>query len=72
MKKMLKFVFISGLGFIIDFIIYTILVHLFNLNVDISNMISSLVGVTFVFFTSTKKVFENNTTNIPLKYKFAK
>ena len=70
MKKAFKFVFISGLGFIIDFIIYNILTLLFNVNVDLSNMISSMVGVTFVFFTSTKKVFENNTQKISLKVKY--
>lgn len=70
MKKAIKFVFVSGLGFVIDFIIYNLLVLVFHLNVSLSNMISSLIGVTFVFFTSTKKIFENNTTNISLKYKY--
>lgn len=70
MKKAFKFVLISGIGFIIDFVIYNILTLLFNINVDLSNMISSMVGVTFVFFTSTKKVFENNTHKISLKVKY--
>ena len=70
MKKAIKFTFVSGIGFIIDFIIYNILTLIFHINVGISNMISSLVGVTFVFFTSTKHIFENNTSNIKLKYKY--
>ena len=70
MKKAIKFTFVSGIGFIIDFIIYNILILIFHINVGISNMISSLVGVTFVFFTSTKHIFENNTSNIKLKYKY--
>ena len=70
MNKPIKFVIVSGIGFIIDFIIYNILSYLTPLNVDFCNMISSLVGVTFVFFTSTKRIFENNTTNISLKYKY--
>ncbi len=70
MQKVIKFIFTSGIGFIIDFIIYNILVYVFNINVDISNMISSLVGVSFVFFTSVKRIFGNNVKRIPLKYKY--
>lgn len=70
MEKAIKFVVVSGIGFIIDFILYNILVFVFHINVGVSNMISSLVGVTFVFFTSTKRIFETNTTNIGLKYKY--
>ena len=70
MKNAIKFTVVSGIGFIIDFIIYNILTLIFHINVGISNMISSLVGVTFVFFTSTKHIFENNTSNIDLKYKY--
>ena len=70
MKKLIKFVFISGIGFIIDFIIYTLLTLLFKVNIDISNMISSICGVTFVFFMSTRKVFINNNTRLDIKYKY--
>ena len=64
MNKAIKFVIVSGIGFIIDFIIYTMLVN------NIANMISSLIGVTYVFIISTRKIFENNKNNIPLKYKY--
>lgn len=70
MKRVIKFVFVSGLGFFIDFILYSILIRLIDLDIFIISMFTSLVGVTFVFFTSTKKVFETNTSRIPLKYKY--
>jgi len=70
MNKAIKFVIVSGIGFILDFIIYTILVNITPLNVNIANMISSLIGVTYVFIISTRKIFENNKNNIPLKYKY--
>ena len=63
MKKVIKqffgFIGISGIGWIIDFIIYNILSSPFNVDISIANMISSLIGVTFVFIFSTRKIFEN-------------
>lgn len=73
MKKILltglKFIGYSGIGWLIDTTIYLILTNIFKLNIDISNMLSSLVGVTFVFIMSTRKIFINsNKMNIKLKY----
>lgn len=66
-KEILKFFGVSMIGWMIDFTIYTILSNI--LNIDISNMISSLIGVTFVFIISTRKIFQNNTKiNIKVKY----
>ena len=64
-----KFVGISGIGWILDFIIFNILVGLFGLNISLSNFLSSLVGVTFVFIFSTRKIFENKILiDIRIKY----
>ncbi len=73
MKKIiidiLKFVGVSGIGWLIDVLIYLTLSSIIKLNVDISNMISSLVGVSFVFLVSTRKIFINNSKiNLKLKY----
>ena len=72
MKKIieiLNFFGVSGVGWLIDTTIYLILINIINIIIDISNMISSLVGVTFVFIVSTRKIFQNNTkTNINIKY----
>lgn len=68
-RQALNFFGISGIGWIIDFTIYTLLTKLFNLNINVCNMISSFVGVSFVFFMSTRKLFINNSKiNIKIKY----
>lgn len=65
----LKFIGFSGVGWLIDTIIYIILTSVLRLNIDIANIISSLVGVSFVFIMSTRKVFEvGSKVNIKLKY----
>ena len=72
MKKVLieglKFIGFSGIGWLIDTTIYLILTSIFKLNVDVSNIFSSLVGVTFVFIMSTRKIFVSNSKiNIKVK-----
>ena len=67
--EILKFVGVSGIGWLIDVLIYLTLSSIIKLNVHISNMISSLVGVSFVFLVSTRKIFANNSKiNLKLKY----
>lgn len=72
MKKLLKqavqFVGLSGIGWILDFTTYTLL-GLVSDKLFINNIISSLVGVTFVFIFATRKVFQNS-SKIPLKWKY--
>ena len=67
-KQAFCFFGISGIGWLIDFSIYIILSNLLNINVDIANMISSFIGVSFVFFISTRKVFINNKISLRIKY----
>ena len=68
-KQAMKFFGISGIGWILDLIIYTILTNLLNVHITIANIISSFVGVTFVFLTSTRRLFINNSKiNLKLKY----
>lgn len=72
MKKLLKqalgFIGLSGIGWILDFMTYTLLGFVSD-KLFINNIISSLVGVTFVFIFATRKVFQNN-SKIPLKWKY--
>ena len=73
MKKIIKqaigFIGISGLGWIIDIIIYTLLTSILKINVNIANAFSSFIGVSFVFIISTRKLFINNSRiNIKIKY----
>lgn len=57
MKVFFGFVFISGLGWLCDFVTFTLLVSFFDLPGFISNFVSSYVGVTFVWVTSLRIVF---------------
>lgn len=72
MKKLLlqaiKFVGLSGIGWILDFCTYTGL-GIISENLVLNNTVSSWVGVTFVFLFATRKVFEND-SKISLKWKY--
>lgn len=72
MKKILtqaiKFIGLSGIGWLLDFATYTLLGSV-SKNLVLNNSISSWVGVTFVFMFATKKVFNNN-SKIPLRLKY--
>lgn len=72
MKKLflqaIKFIGLSGIGWILDFCTYTALGFLSG-NLVLNNIISSWIGVTFVFIFATRKVFENN-SKMSLKWKY--
>lgn len=68
LKQAVKFVGLSGIGWVLDFTTYTLLGFVSD-KLFINNVISSLVGVTFVFIFATRKVFQNN-SKIPLKWKY--
>lgn len=72
MRKILKqafnFFVISGIGWIIDMLIYVILVKL-NLNLIIANIISAGLAASYVYFVSTRKIFENSGRH-SLKFKY--
>ena len=63
MKKLfiqaIRFIGLSGIGWILDFTTYTVL-GVISANLVLNNTISSWVGVTFVFLLSTRIVFKNN------------
>lgn len=64
----IKFFGISGVGWFLDFITYTILRFL-SQNLFLNNIISSWFGMTFIFIFSTKAVFKNNeNSSITTKY----
>ncbi len=72
MKKLIMqgigFAGLSGIGWILDFCIYTGL-GIISTNLILNNMISSWMGVTFVFAFTTRKIFENK-SNISLSWKY--
>lgn len=67
--QVIKFFGISGIGWLIDMVIFTTLTNL-EVNTILSNIISSLVAVTFVYFTSTKKIFINKNKKIDYEYAY--
>ena len=56
-SKFLRFIMVSGVGWVIDFGIYTLLTGPMSFPVALSNYISSVPAITFVFFVSTRKMF---------------
>lgn len=65
----IKFLGISGIGWLLDFGTYTVLGFV-SKNLFLNNIISSWIGVTFTFVFSTRAVFKNK-SRIPLKAKYA-
>jgi putative flippase GtrA len=60
LKQFLGFVSVSGVGFIIDFTCYYLFTNILSMDVFISNYLSAIPAVTFVFFVSTRFIFEGN------------
>lgn len=69
-KQGISFILVSGLGWVIDLSVYILFITLFGTEVFYSNIISAIPAITFVFFTSTKKIFQNRTSRLKSKYKF--
>lgn len=69
-KQGFSFILISGVGWIIDFAVYMVLTSVCNFPVLYANMISAIPSVTFVFFTSTRKVFQEKESKVKLGYKY--
>lgn len=72
MKKLLgqaiRFIGISGIGWVLDFLVYAGLGFISS-DLVLNNTLSSWVGVTFVFIFATRKVFKNESKiSLPWKY----
>ena len=65
----LRFLGLSGIGWLMDFAVYTLL-SLRMENLALVNVFSSLVGASFVFLFSTRFVFRDS-HRIPLYLKYA-
>lgn len=68
--QIVKFLLVSGTGWLIDFSIYLLLTLKFNFAVGYSNFISGLPALTFVFLISTRKIFKNNIEGLSLRRKY--
>ncbi|WP_419561729.1 GtrA family protein, partial [Ruminococcus sp.] len=65
LDKIIKFVLTSGIGFVLDFISYFMMTQLINISVVYANFTSSIIGATFVFIVSTRKIFIHDDSKIP-------
>lgn len=74
MKKLLiqalKFFAVSGVGWIVDFTIYTLLTYLFGVDIYLANIISSIPAVTWVFIFSTSKILKKKQSKVNIKIKY--
>ena len=69
LRQAIRFVGLSGIGWLMDFAVYTLL-SLRMENLALVNVFSSLVGASFVFVFSTRFVFRDS-HRIPLWLKYA-
>ena len=70
LKQFIKFLFLSGIGWLIDFTLYLIFSNIFDFKIIYSNILSSIPAVTFVFFVSTRRIFIKNKRGLTLKEKY--
>ncbi len=56
LEKFLKFLMVSGLGWMIDFALFTLLMKKTPIGVAAGNYLSSFAAVCFVFTVSTRKI----------------
>ena len=68
--QFVKFLFVSGTGWVIDFGLYSILTGIFELQILYSNILSSIPAITFVFIVSTKRIFKENKDGFSIKQKY--
>ena len=68
LRQILRFLGLSGIGWLMDFTVYTLL-SLRMENLALVNVFSSLVGASFVFLFSTRFVFRDS-HRIPLGLKY--
>ncbi len=67
-RQAVRFIGLSGIGWLMDLCVYTVL-GIWSEDLFLSNIVSSWVGVTFVFLLSTRYVFKDR-GRIPLKWKY--
>lgn len=61
-KTFIGFAVLSGIGWLCDFLSFSILANVFSVKAFWANFFSSYVGVTFVWFTSLKTLFRRSTS----------
>lgn len=62
-KAPLVFILFSGMGWLLDLLVYSFQIYFFNVSGFLANFISAYVGVTFVWFTSLRYIFKKDIKN---------
>ncbi|MFI3173009.1 MAG: hypothetical protein R3Y58_11685 [Eubacteriales bacterium] len=68
--KSLRFIALSGAGWLIDMTVYSFMTYVIGFNVAYGNFISAIPAITLVFCVSTKKIFNTNKSGLSLKTKY--
>lgn len=55
--KLIKYFYVSIIGLSLDICFYSLFVYLFETSVFYSNIVSSLISITFVYIASANKIF---------------
>ena len=69
-KQGVIFVLVSGIGWLLDFGIYTFLTTVWKYPVTIANILSSIPAITFVFIFSTRKIFARKLSCLEMGSKY--
>lgn len=69
-NQFIKFLFVSGTGWLIDFSLYFIFTNILKYEVFYSNILSSIPAITFVFIVSVKKIFKKKKNGISIIKKY--
>jgi len=68
-RQFISFVFVSGIGWLIDFSIYVFLTSYLDFAVTPANLISTIPAITWVFWASVRRIFEANKTGLKIYQK---
>ena len=69
MGQAIKFTIISGVGWLVDVLLFSVGTRVFSYQVGYANIISSIPAITLVFFVSTKNIIKNEGA-LELRYKY--
>lgn len=63
LKQFIQFSLVSGIGWLLDLCIFLSLVHLGSFIPFFSNIMSSFIAITYVYFISIRKIFVSQTND---------
>ena len=70
LNQFIRFLFVSGTGWLIDFSLYFIFTNILKYEVFYSNILSSIPAITIVFIVSVKKIFKKKENGISIRKKY--